>query len=181
MRLRSLIAIAAFTGAAMPLSAQRSSPFTLEQIKSYPFPNELSAAPSGSRIAWALNEQGRRNIFVGDAPDYLARQLTAYTADDGQELTSVSLSKDGAHVVYVRGGDHGSNWDGASPNPASSPIAPKIQVWSVAFAGGTPTLLGEGDDPVVSPRGDAVVFTRDKQLWTVPIDGSTTAKKLFTV
>jgi dipeptidyl aminopeptidase/acylaminoacyl peptidase len=181
MRLRSFVAAAAFSAAALPLSAQRSSRFTLEQITSYPFPNELTAAPSGGRIAWALNEQGRRNIFVSDAPDYLARPLTTYTADDGQELTSVSLSKDGAYVVYVRGGDHGSNWDGASPNPASSPIAPKIQVWSVAFAGGAPTLLGEGDDPVISPRGDVVAFTRDKQLWTVPIDGRTAAKKLFSV
>jgi dipeptidyl aminopeptidase/acylaminoacyl peptidase len=181
MRLRSLIVVTAFTGAALPVSAQRSTRFTVEQITSYPFPNELTAAPSGSRIAWALNEQGRRNIFVSDAPEYLARQLTAYNVDDGQELTSVSLSKDGAYVVYVRGGDHGSNWDGASPNPSSSPIAPKIQVWSVAFAGGTPALLGEGDDPIISPRGDVVVFTRDKQLWTVPIDGRAAAKKLFTV
>ena len=148
MRLHSLAAIAALTSLAAPLSAQRPSRFTLEQITSYPFPNELTAAPSGGRIAWALNEQGRRNIFVSDAPDYLARQLTNYTADDGQELTSVSLSKDGAYVVYVRGGDHGSNWDGPSPNPASSPVAPKIQLWSVPFTGGVPVLLGEGDDPV---------------------------------
>jgi dipeptidyl aminopeptidase/acylaminoacyl peptidase len=185
---RRLIALAAACViAALPLGAQQRSTgaavsrgaFTLEQIKSYPFPNELTAAPDGGRIAWALNEQGRRNVWVADAPDYAARQLTSYTTDDGQELTSVSLTAGGTHVVYVRGGDHGGNWDGPSPNPASSPVAPKIQVWSVPFAGGTPKLLGDGDDPALSPHGDVVAFVREGQVWTAPIDGSAPAKRLF--
>jgi dipeptidyl aminopeptidase/acylaminoacyl peptidase len=178
MRLRLA---ATLTVLALPLLAQRPSPFTLEQIKGYPFPNELTAAPSGGRLAWALNEQGRRNVFVADAPDYRPRQLTSYGVDDGQELTSVTLTAGGQHVVYVRGGDHGTNWDGGPPNPLSSPIAPKIQVWSVPFAGGVPRLVGEGDDPVVSPKGDVVVFTRDRQLWVAPVDGSAAAKRLLAV
>ena len=40
-------------------------------------------------------------------------------------------------------------------------MAPKIEVWSVAFAGGAPQLIGEGDDPVMSPKGDVVAFDRD--------------------
>ena len=32
--------------------------FTVEQIKSYPFPNELTASATGARIAWAFNERG---------------------------------------------------------------------------------------------------------------------------
>ena len=101
--------------ASSPLLAQGG--FTIQQVKSYPFPNELTAAAHGGRIAYALNEQGKRNIWVADAPDYKARRLTNYMLDDGQELTSVSLSGDGKYVVYVRGGDHGSNWAGAAPNP----------------------------------------------------------------
>jgi hypothetical protein len=58
--------------------AQRAAPFTLGQIKSYPFPNELTAAATGSRIAWALNERGARNVFVAEGPDFRARQLTSY-------------------------------------------------------------------------------------------------------
>ena len=82
--------------------------FTMEQIKSYPFPNELTAAGSGSRIAWAFNERGLRNVWVAEGPDFKARKLTNYNLDDGQELTSLSISEDGKYVVYVRGGDHGS-------------------------------------------------------------------------
>ncbi len=173
-----LVALAAF-----PLSLVAQTPpsaFTLEQVKSYPFPTELAAAPTGARIAWALNEQGRRNIWVADAPDYKARRLTSYALDDGQELTSVALSRDGSHVVYVRGGDHGTNWDGGAPNPSSMPVPPRIQVWSVPFGGGAPTLLGDGDEPSVSPRGDMVAFVRDRALWSVPIDGRVPARRLFT-
>lgn len=178
MRLRFAVLLVLL---ATPLGAQRPSTFTLEQVTSYPFPNELTAASTGGRIAWAMNEQGRRNVWVADAPDYRARQLTSYSVDDGQELTSVTLTADGRRVVYVRGGDHGGNWDGPSPNPLSSPVAPKIQIWSVPFEGGAPALIGEGDDPVVSPKGDVVVFTRERQLWLAPVDGSVAAKRLLTV
>jgi dipeptidyl aminopeptidase/acylaminoacyl peptidase len=180
MRLRTLLAVLALSPAARA-QRQAATAFTLEQVKSYPFPNELTAAARGGRIAWALNEQGRRNVWVADAPDYRPRQLTSYGVDDGQELTSVTLTADGQRVVYVRGGDHGGNWDAGSPNPLSSPVAPRIQLWSVPFAGGAPALIGEGDEPVVSPKGDVVVFTRDRQLWMAPTDASAPARRLFIV
>jgi len=171
---------------AVPLAAQSAPPsgpaappFTLTQIAGYPFPSELTAAPTGSRIAWALDEAGRRNLWVAEGPDFRPRQITAYDRDDGQELTSVQLTRDGRYVVYVRGGDHGGNWSGASPNPLSLPVAPKIQVWSVPFAGGPPKLLGDGDEPTVSPTGDAVAFIRDHAIWTVAVDGSAPARRLF--
>lgn len=161
-----------------PLAAQQ--PFTFEQVRSYPFPNELVAAASADRIAWAMNEQGRRNLYVAEGPGWAARRLTDYREDDGQELTSVQLTADGAWVVYVRGGDHGSNWDDAVPvNPTFQPVAPKVQIWSVPFAGGEPRLLADGDLPVISPRGDVVVFERGGQVWSVPVDGATPAKLLF--
>jgi len=33
------------------------SNFTLDQIKSYPFPNELTGSSEKSRIAWAFDEE----------------------------------------------------------------------------------------------------------------------------
>ena len=78
-----------------PIAAAGQNGFTIQQIKSYPFPNELVAGPTGSRIAWALNEQGLRNVWVAEGPDFKARQLTRYTSDDGQEITSISISSTG--------------------------------------------------------------------------------------
>jgi dipeptidyl aminopeptidase/acylaminoacyl peptidase len=177
---RTLSSLAALALVATPLPAQRPAEFTMEQIKSAPFPNELTSAPTGRRLAWALNERGQRNIWVAEGPEFKARRITSYLRDDGQELTSVTISPDGNWVVYVRGGDHGGNWTDLAPNPASFPIPPKIQIWSVPFAGGAaPKLLADGDEPVISPRSDVVAFLTGGQVSTVKIDGSAPAKRLF--
>jgi dipeptidyl aminopeptidase/acylaminoacyl peptidase len=60
----------------------------------------------------------------------------------------------------------------------SSPVEPKVQIWSVAFQGGEPKLLGDGEEPVISSKG-TVAFHKGGQIWTVPVDGSTEAKQLF--
>ena len=180
----TIIAAVAGLGVLAPSAgaqATRAAPFTLDQVRSYPFPTELTAAASGARLAWAVNERGRRNIYVAAGPAFSARQLTRYDRDDGQELSSVTVSADGKWVVYVRGGDHGSNWDDELPvNVGSNPAPPKVQIFSVAFDGGEPKAIGDGDAPVVSPRSDVVAFIKGNQIWTAPIDGSAPAKALFT-
>ena len=191
MSLRSLaplaVVAAVFGFAGSPVRAQRpmaaspSAPaFTLAQVKSYPFPTELVAGATGSRVAWAFEEAGVRNVYVAEAPEWKARRLTDYTDDDGQELTSLAISADGSRVVYGRGGDHGSNWNDTLPvNPMGATNPVTVQVWSVPFEGGEPKTLAEGDLPEVSPKGDVVAFLKDRQVWSAPIDGSSPAKKLF--
>ncbi|MGH7673448.1 MAG: S9 family peptidase [Gemmatimonadales bacterium] len=179
--LRVLLVLATLASPSTAQRAPRPAAFTLAQVRSYPFPNELTAAATGARIAWALNEQGRRNLYVAEGPAFEARPLTRYDADDGQELTSVAVSPDGRWVVYVRGGDHGSNWDDHLPvNAAGRPAPPKVQILSVPFAGGEPKVLGDGEEPVISPRSNAVVFVRSGQVWTAPIDGAAPAQPLVT-
>ena len=144
----------------------------------YPEPGTLTS--SGSKLAWTYNEEGKRNIYVAEGPEYSERALTNYTQDDGQEITNVSISTDGAWVVYVRGGDHGGNWSGTTPvNALSEVVAPKVEVWSIPFSGGEPLLLGAGSYPEISPTGKEVAFLRSGQVWVVPIDGSKKAKRMF--
>ncbi len=158
----------------------QSSPFTLDQIMSAPFATNLTAAATGERLAWTLNERGMRNVWVAEGPRFTARRLTTYLDDDGQELNAVQLSADGSRVVYLRGGDFGANFDDPLPvNPTAAPFPNKTEIWSVAFTGGAPVSLGEGVDPVISPKGDVVVFRRARQLWMVPVDGSKPAVRLF--
>jgi dipeptidyl aminopeptidase/acylaminoacyl peptidase len=169
------------TGILLLLTAQlRAQTFSLDAIKSYPFPNELTSSAQGSRIAWAFNEQGKRNVYVAEGPDFSPRKLTKYTDDDGQEITSLSISNDGKWVVYVRGGDHGSNWDDELPvNTMATPVPPKVQIWTVPFAGGEPKAIAEGDAPVISPKSDVIAFVKAGQVWVSPTDGSSVAKALF--
>jgi dipeptidyl aminopeptidase/acylaminoacyl peptidase len=174
-----LLAIVAATAV---VGAQTPGAFTLDQILSYPFPDNLVAAPAGATVAWTFVERGVRNVYAADGPDFKARRLTNYTDDDGQELTSLSFSRDGKTMVYVRGGDHGSNWPAEGnlvPDPSSSPVQPKVQVWAVSVSGGTPTLLGDGDDPAISPAGNRVAFVKDRRIWIAPLDGSKPAEQAF--
>jgi len=163
---------------ATPLVLAQS--FTLESVKSYPFPTELVASPTGSRIAWAADERGKRNVYVAEGPDFKPRMLTNYQNDDGQEITSLAISPDGKWVVFVRGGDHGSNWDDGQPvNPSFTAEQFKVQIISVPFAGGEAKTLSEGDEPAISPKSDVVVFIKGGQTSTIAIDGSSPAKSLF--
>jgi dipeptidyl aminopeptidase/acylaminoacyl peptidase len=162
-------------------TAQAQSAFTLESIKSYPFPTELTAASQGSKIAWTLNESGKRNVYVAEGPDFEPRKLTAYEEDEGQEITSLSISSNGKWVVFVRGGDHGSNWDDALPvNPSFATQPVKVQLISVPFAGGETKVLADGDEPAISPHSDIVAFIKGGQTQVVAIDGATPATSLFT-
>ena len=149
----------------MAQSRSTTSAFTLEQIMSAPFATNIVAAPSGERLAWTLNERGLRNVWVAEGPRFTARRLTTYLSDDAQELNAVQISPDGNRVVYTRGGDYGANFDDALPvNPAGAPFPNKTEIWSAPFAGGAPVSLGEGENPVISPKGDVVVFTRAPAL-----------------
>ncbi len=164
-------------GLMVGLSAAPS--FTVDEILSLPTPDNLVASPSGSTFAWTFDERGVRNIYVAEGPDFAPRRLTAYTEDDGQELTQLSFSTDGARLVYVRGGDHGANRPADPPNPADMPVAPKVQIWSVPLAGGAARAIADGDQPAISPDGTRVAFVRDRRIWIAPIDGARAAEAAF--
>ena len=176
--LRALALVALLALPTLPAAAQ-DGPFTLRQVRGNPFPTELVASPAGARIAWVFDEEGVRNVYAAEAPAWTARRLTAYTEDDGQELTQLAFSPDGSMVVFVRGGDHGSNWAGElQPDPGVSVQERKVQIFAVPFAGGETTLLADGDGPAVSSRG-VVAFERGGAVWTVPVDHSAEPARLF--
>jgi dipeptidyl aminopeptidase/acylaminoacyl peptidase len=158
-----------------PLWALAQESFTLEQILRAPFAENLIAAKKVNRVAWTLNQDGQRNVWVADGPAFQARRLTSYLEDDGQELSDLSLSEDGTMLVYVRGG--GKNPAGQYPNPTSNPAGVEQDVWSVAFAGGEPKKIDAGSSPKISAKG-IVAYVRDGQLWIAPLDGSDKPKQL---
>ncbi len=153
--------------------------YTMEEVTGYPFISEIAATEKGSRIALSINEKGMRNIYVGEGPQFKLKKLTNYKTDDGQEITSVTISADGKWIVYVRGGDHGSGNRSLPRNPSSSIEKPTVEIFSIPFSGGKPVLLGEGDYPIFQPGNKEVTFLRNSQVYTVPVDGSKTASNLF--
>lgn len=157
--------------------------FTIEQVLSAPFPYGLTSASHAPRVAWVFDNKGERNIWVADSPDFVPRQVTHHTGDDGQQIASVRLKPDGKTVVYARGSE--VNKEGTSANPQSLIKMPKQQAWAADVNGGAPRLLGdigcdnEGcEDLQVSPDGKNVVWPAKKHLWIGPIDGKKKAEQL---
>jgi dipeptidyl aminopeptidase/acylaminoacyl peptidase len=153
--------------------------FSLDQILSAPFPSGLVAAPSGGSVAWIQNAEGRRNVWLAAPPDFQGRQVTAYAEDDGQEITDLQFTPDGARLVFVRGG--APNRAGDLPNPALDPQGVDRGLWILGTDGGEPAKLAEGSSPAVSPRGDRAAFLKDGQIHTALLDGSAEAERLFHV
>ncbi|MDP2481285.1 MAG: prolyl oligopeptidase family serine peptidase [Candidatus Palauibacterales bacterium] len=160
--------------------AARSDTFSLRQVLGFPFPSEIASSPTGSRIAWILYERGVRNVYVAEGPDFAPRRVTDYVADDGRELTGLTFTRDGATILYVRGGDHGGNWsEPVPPNPDASTGRPEVAIWAVPFAGGKPRKVAEGDDPSPSPTSDTLAFLKDGAVWAVALRDSASPAALF--
>jgi len=152
--------------ATVPATAQQA--FTLEQVLSAPFPSDLTAAKNTPRIAWVLDEQGKRNIYVAEAPDFKARRLTSYQEEDGQELSGLEFSADANTIVFTRGG--GKNHAGQSPNPTSNPGGAEQAVFQIFWQGGEPQKIDAGHSARVSSKG-ICAYARDGQLLLAALDG----------
>jgi dipeptidyl aminopeptidase/acylaminoacyl peptidase len=168
MRLRPALAL---------LLTVSASAATLEQYLSAPFASELTAAPSGGKIAWILDERGAHNIWVAGAPDFRGRRLTAYTTDDGQQIGQLAWSSDGSVLVYTRGGDLDTFRD--IPNPGSRAQWPEQAIFAVPFSGGEPKKLADGSAASVSKDG-RVAFLRNGQIWMTSLAGDKPAEAVHT-
>src|SRR3982074_28040 len=124
---RKLVTVVVATLLSVIAASTQAQSFSLEQVMSSPFPSELTVSNRGDKIAWAFDAEGKRNIWIAEAPAFNARQLTHNDKDDGQELTDLLFSPNGNSIAYVRGGD--ANQAGEVPNPTSDPAGARQEVW----------------------------------------------------
>jgi dipeptidyl aminopeptidase/acylaminoacyl peptidase len=187
-KLHLQIALGLILGCAKAASAQ--SPFTLEQVMSSPFPSELTAAVHGSRVAWVFDAKGVRNVWVADGPDFIhsARQLTHYSADDGQPIASLRLTPDGTAAVYALGSELNDSQESANPESWTKGAKQQVFALDVDAKDSAPRLLGDMgcpdedcEDIQISPDGTRAVWAAKKKLWLATVDGKQQAKELATV
>ncbi|MGD1078345.1 MAG: prolyl oligopeptidase family serine peptidase [Candidatus Sulfotelmatobacter sp.] len=185
---RLLIALALMVGCTTAVCAQ--SPFTLEQVLSSPFPGELVAATHGRRVAWVFDAKGVRNIWVADGPDFThtARQVTHYSADDGQPVASLRLTPDGKTVLYALGSELNEAQESANPDSWTKGAKQQVFALEVDAKRASPRLLGEMgcadegcEDIEISPDGKSAVWSAKKKLWLASADGKQQAKELASV
>lgn len=156
-----------------PAPAQET--FSVEQVLSAPFPANLVASKTGSRVAWTLDQEGQRNIWVAEGPSFTARQLTDYNQDDGGELSDVQFTSDGDAILYTRG--EGKNPSGQYANPTSNPAGAEQAVWVIGWSGGTPTKIDAGNSPRSSVKG-RIAYERDGNVWLATAGGGEKPKQI---
>ena len=120
-------------------------------------------------VAWLVNEQGKRNIFVARTPEWRGRQVTSFDKDDGQEIAELEWAHDGSYLLFVRGGDFENG--GENPNPGLSLKDPEQAIWRLNASGGPPQKLALGHSPQISPDGQTIIFIRKGQIFSVKAAG----------
>ncbi|HEX8064490.1 MAG TPA: alpha/beta fold hydrolase [Allosphingosinicella sp.] len=128
-----------------------------------PVASELVGARDAASFAWVESAAGVRNIWFAERGKG-ARALTAFTQDDGQQLSDLTLTSDGAQLAFVRGGDPDSR-DDALPNAAWDAEPPRQQLFLTETAGGEALRVGEGHSPTFSPDGKRLAYTRRGEIW----------------
>ena len=152
--------------------------FTIEQVLSTPFPTELKTSPVGSKVAWVFNQQGSRNIFMAEAPEYKPRKITNYEGDNGQEINSLTFTNDGNSLIFIRGG--ANNSAGEIPNPIQLQEGVERAIFMVGIDGKNLHKIVNGTYPKISPKGDVLAYLSGGQVFTVRLDSAkATGKKLF--
>ncbi|MEB2775152.1 prolyl oligopeptidase family serine peptidase [Algoriphagus sp. D3-2-R+10] len=157
-----------------------SQTFTMEQVGKFSFPSELTSSPTGEKIAWAMNEQGKRNIYFAEGPAFDPKKLTEFNEDDGQEISSLQFTPDGNLLIFVRGGDHGGGNSSSTVNAQNLPKLPKVEIWKIKLADGTVEAITEADDPFVGPPHQ-LGYLKGGQVWTVDLKTAAKPSQLFEV
>lgn len=171
--LRRLLAVGTRVAAAAILAAPLVAPLlaqsapSIAQFMSPASPLTLVSAKKADRIAWMVYDRGMRNVYTAAAPDFKAVRLTNFLNDDGNDLTDVDISEDGAVITFVRGS--APNRFGWVANPMHSADGAERAIWAVRSSGGPAWRVAEGALPVLSPDGKYVLFVKDAQIYRAKV------------
>ncbi|GAB2494670.1 S9 family peptidase [Algoriphagus taiwanensis] len=157
-----------------------SQTFTMEQVGKFTFPSELTADQSGTQLAWAMYEQGKRNVYFAKAPEFEPQKLTSFDKDDGQEISSLTFTPDGKHLVFVRGGDHGGGNASSTVNAENLPQLPKVEIWKIDIQNRKANPITEGDEFKLSPAGE-IYFLKGGQVWKVGLGENAKPTQVFQI
>jgi len=145
-----------------------AQPFSLRDVMSCPFATGVVTGTTTDAIAWVQHNNGVRNIFLVKGPVEKPLQLTAYTKDDGQEISELTFFRDDTLLLFVRGS--GPNKVGETANPDSNPEGASQAIWMVPANGGEAIRLANGSAPASSPDGSGIVFSGPGGIYQLTIN-----------
>ena len=134
--------------------------FSIDDVLASPMPTSLTAAKSGQRMAWVFTLRGVANVWVAEGPDFDARQLTKFNADDGRPLRILGFSPDTEWVFFAKSSRFNPDSRALGNGPS--------KVYRVAWAGGAPEELAESESAALSPVEAKLAFVKEGgEIWIV--------------
>jgi dipeptidyl aminopeptidase/acylaminoacyl peptidase len=164
LRLRAAAGVGALLFLALVPAPSLAQSFSLEDVMSAPFPDQLVAAAEADVVAWISNDRGSRNVWVASGPEWRGRAVTAWTGDDGQELSGLELAPDGSYLVLRRGG--APNRSGWTPAPAQDVDGAERVTLRIDLDGGEPEEIEWG---TLSPDGARLARVRSGRIEVAPL------------
>ncbi|MEM1245291.1 MAG: prolyl oligopeptidase family serine peptidase [Acidobacteriota bacterium] len=156
---------------AAPVAAE---PLEIDELLAIPWVSDVATSPRGV-VAWVENASGRDNVFVAAPPYDAPRQVTEFTADDGQEISIVGFAQGDRRLILRRGRD--------GFNPAHLPEPPEAKLLALSLADGALERLDGPEAPAkscaaVSPDGGFVAAARGGGVWSTDLETGR-VEKLF--
>ena len=127
-----------------------------------------------------MNEQGKRNVYFAQGPDFNPVKMTPFTEDDGQEISNLQFTADGNWLVFVRGGDHGGGNASSTVNALNLPTLPKVEIWKIHLPSKKAEVVVEGDDFTLGPQNQ-VLYLKAGQVWKADLEGKEKSSQLFQI
>ncbi len=160
VRIATVALVMSTLGTMSPQIGYAEESFTIDDVLASPFPSSLTAADGHERVAWVFDLRGVSNIWVAAGPDFEARQLTTFDADDGRPLQVHGFSPDGTSVFFSKRSQF-------NPDSRALGSGPSV-LYHVPWKGGEPEKLAETGSAAVSPVEPKLAFVdKEKELWIV--------------
>lgn len=131
------------------------------KLLAMPVAFHITASPKAQNFAWVEKRNGVRNIFISN--NKKTEKVTSYIHDDGTDLWGLTFSEDGQNLAYVEGGDP-EYPDDPAPDPSFSQPSPHENI-HVILPDRRNIMLGEGRDPIFSPKGDLLAFVHQGNIY----------------
>lgn len=159
----------------------KSQNVSINDLLSAPFPSSLVKAPDHNKIAFVLNEEGVRNIWIAEGPKFIPSKITSFNVDRGRNISQLGFNSNG-NALYYRLGDP-PNRNGEYPNPTSHPTYKNdaSEIFKINLTDGSIRSLGKGTKGIEAIGNNFDIVLDKGELYNIQNNEERTAEKWFEV
>jgi dipeptidyl aminopeptidase/acylaminoacyl peptidase len=174
IRTASLAASLAVSGSALALPSSDASD---AEFLDFPQAISIAGASQSDAFTWVIHQGNRSRVMFAHGPNFAVTMLYSKTDDDGQPISTSTVSADGRYVVFQTGE---REWGEKPYNPASLIVPPELILWAVpARVGVTPVRIGAGTDAKMAPQGARLYYRHGADLYVSELSGGSQLSRVM--